>query len=127
MTERKPVVDWSARGALALALLVLGVIPKVTGDPTMVANFARWGYPADFYLLVAAFEITGVVLLLVPRTVGLGALLVVGLMLGAVATHLRVGEYGFAPIPALLAAVAGFVGWPRWRGVVASRRATPSR
>lgn len=121
MRERNPRVDWAVRTAIALALLFIGVIPKVTGDPTMVANFARWGYPENFHLVVAAGEVLGIVLLLAPRFVGVGAALVVLLMLGATGTHLRFAEYAFAPIPAALGTLACVVGWPRWRKFLVSR------
>ncbi|MGE0555260.1 MAG: DoxX family protein [Gemmatimonadales bacterium] len=122
MADRKPGVDWAVRGIVAVALLIMGVIPKVTSDPTLVANFARWGYPDNFYFLIAAGEIAGVALLLIPRFAGYGAALIVLLMLGATATHLRFAEFGFAPVPATLGALAAFAGWPRWKQMRAARR-----
>ncbi|MEZ4456958.1 MAG: DoxX family protein [Gemmatimonadales bacterium] len=106
-------VDWILRGLVAVALLVMGIIPKLTNDPTMLANFARWGYPSGFHYVVAAGEIAGVLLLLIPSTALWGALLVDALMVGAAATHLKAGEYGFAPIPLVIGALAVATALPR--------------
>lgn len=114
-------LDWALRGAIVLVILFVGIIPKVTGDPTMLENFKRWGYPDVFYRIIGGLETLGVVLLLVPRTVRLGAGLLVPLMLGAMVTHLRAGEYGFAPIPAVIAGLALWVGLAR-RGAPARPR-----
>ncbi len=113
MKALNPKLDWVIRGAIVLALLVVGIIPKVTGDPTMLANFERWGYPDGFYRIIGGFEILGVVLLIIPRATRLGAGLVVALMLGALGTHLRAAEYGFAPIPAIIGGLALWVGLAR--------------
>jgi uncharacterized membrane protein YphA (DoxX/SURF4 family) len=113
MKALNPKLDWTFRGAIVLALLLVGIIPKVTGDPTMLANFQRWGYPDGFYRIIGFFESLGVILILIPRTARLGAGLVVALMLGALATHLRAAEYGFAPIPAIVGGLALWVGLSR--------------
>jgi uncharacterized membrane protein YphA (DoxX/SURF4 family) len=118
----KPKLDLALRILVALAILLIGVIPKVTSDPTMTANFARWGYPPNFHLVIAAGEIAGIVLLMLPRLAAYGAALIVLLMLGATATHLRFGELGFAPIPAALGILAAYVGWPRWKRLLARDR-----
>lgn len=90
------------RGALDLALrlvpvliLAFAVPGKFTGDPVAVGVFGQLGVePAGRYA-TGVFEAIGLVLLLAPRTAIYGALLVCGLMTGAVAAHLLV--LGVAP------------------------------
>ncbi|MFN0180181.1 MAG: DoxX family protein [Gemmatimonadales bacterium] len=108
-------LDWIIRLVVVAALAIIGVIPKVTGDPATVANFTRWGYPDGFYRIVGLAEVIAAILLLIPRTALIGAVGVVAVMLGAVGTHLKAGEYGFAPIPLVIGALAAWAGWQRWR------------
>lgn len=110
-----PKLDLGLRVVVAVALVFMGVVPKLTSDPGLVANFERWGYPAGFYRIVGLAEAAAVALLLIPRTVLLGAAGVVAVMLGATATHLKAGEFGFAPIPLAIGAVAAWIGWARWK------------
>ena len=65
-----------------------------------------------FRYVTGSVEVLGAVLLLIPRTSGLGALLLVGTMLGAIATHLFI--IGGSPVPALvLLIVTGIIAWGR--------------
>jgi hypothetical protein len=80
------IVSWILQVALAAAFLVMGALPKLTGDPMSVALFEKLGFPAGMYV-VGAFEALAAVLLLAPKTHALGGLLGVGLMLGAIASH----------------------------------------
>jgi len=81
------IVSWVLQVALAAAFLVMGALPKFTGDPMSVALFEKLGFPAGMYV-VGTFEALAAVLLLAPRTHALGGVLGVGLMLGAIASHL---------------------------------------
>ena len=49
--------------------------------------FRHWGYPDWFRMLIGVVELSGVALLLLGRTAALGALLLICVMLGAMATH----------------------------------------
>lgn len=111
-----PKVDLTLRVLVAAAVTFIGIIPKFTGNPEMIANFARWGYPDGFHLVVGAAEALGVLLLLVPATARYGGALIAVLMLGALITHLKVGEYGLAPIPVVVGGLAVWTAWPRWKG-----------
>jgi uncharacterized membrane protein YphA (DoxX/SURF4 family) len=85
---------------------------KLSGDPQMVGLFDAIGLGQWFRYLTGSLEVLGAVLLLIPRLSGLGALLLVGTMLGAVATHLFV--VGGSPLPAIiLLVVTGVVAWGR--------------
>jgi putative oxidoreductase len=85
---------------------------KLSGDPRMVELFDAIGLGQWFRYVTGSLEVLGAVLLLIPRLSGLGALLLVGVMLGAMATHLFV--VGGSPQPAIiLLIVTGVVAWGR--------------
>src|SRR3989442_13021979 len=71
---------------------------KLSGDPRMVGLFDAIGLGQWFRYVTGSLEVLGAVLLLVPRLTGLGALLLMGGMLGAVPTHLFV--VGGSPLSA---------------------------
>ena len=116
MTEGRNKLLWGMQITLAVALTAMGIIPKLTSDPEMVANFARWGYPEGAHFLIASGEILAVTLLLIPRTVILGAGVMVSLMLGAIGTHFMHGEFAMALVPLSMLAVAALIGVQRWNG-----------
>ena len=65
-----------------------------------------------FRYVTGGLEVLGATALLVPRLAGAGALLLAGVMVGAVATHLFV--VGGSPLMALvLLAVTALVAWSR--------------
>jgi hypothetical protein len=84
---------------LALACTVLRVLVagffvylalrNLAGDEHMAAEFRRWGYADWFRGLTAGMQVVGALLLLVPATRLIGALLLACVLLGALATHLR--------------------------------------
>jgi len=116
MTEGRNKLLWGMQITLAVALAAMGILPKLTSDPDMVANFARWGYPEGSHFLIAAGEITAVTLLLIPRTAILGAGVLASLMLGAIGTHLMHGEFAMALVPLSMFTVAVWIGLQRRNG-----------
>jgi len=50
--------------------------------------FRHWGYPDWFRVTIGVVELLAVALLLLGRTAGVGALLIICVMLGGMATHL---------------------------------------
>jgi uncharacterized membrane protein YphA (DoxX/SURF4 family) len=80
--------------------------------------FAGWGYPPAFSFLVGVAEIAGAVALLVPRLSPYAALLLGGVMAGALATLLLHpnGPLGWGMTPLfylVLLLVIGVQRWPR--------------
>lgn len=107
------VVLWVLQVGAAATFYVAG-LGKLFGEPSTVALFESLGAGHWFRYLTGIVEITGATLLLVPAFAGLGALLLSGVMLGAVATHLfAVG--GSPLLPIILLAVLGAVGYGRWQ------------
>ena len=76
--------------------------------------FLGWGYPAWFTFVVGAAEVFGVLLLLVPRLAGYGAVLLMVIMLGALGTVLtHPGQMG-PTTPAVHLVVLAVILWARW-------------
>src|SRR6266850_7367196 len=105
------VVLWILQIGAAGMFLMAGFF-KLSGDPRMIGLFDAIGFGQWFRYLTGSLEVLGAVLLLIPRLSGLGALLLVGTMLGAVATHLFL--VGGSPLPAIiLLIVTGVTAWGR--------------
>jgi putative oxidoreductase len=101
---------WILQIAAAGMFLMVGFF-KLTGDPQMVGLFDAIGLGQWFRYLTGSLEVLGAILLLIPRLSGLGALFM-GVMLGAVPTHLFV--VGGSPLLAItLLIVTGVVAWGR--------------
>jgi putative oxidoreductase len=102
---------WILQIGAAGMFLMVGFF-KLSGDPRMVGLFDAIGVGQWFRYVTGSLEVLGAVLLLIPRLSGLGALLLVGVMLGAVATHLFV--VGGSPLGAIiLLIVTGVIAWGR--------------
>jgi putative oxidoreductase len=102
---------WILQIGAAGMFLMVGFF-KLSGDPRMVALFDAIGLGQWFRYVTGSLEVLGALLLLIPRLSGLGALLLMGVMLGAVPTHLFV--VGGSPLQAIvLLIVTGVVAWGR--------------
>ena len=102
---------WILQIGAAGMFLTVGFL-KLSGDPQMVALFQAIGLGQWFRYVTGSLEVLGAVLLLIPRLTGLGALLLVGVTLGAVTTHLFV--IGGNSLPAIiLLIVTGIIAWGR--------------
>ena len=102
---------WILQIGAAGMFLMVGFF-KLSGDPQLVGLFEAIGLGQWFRYLTGALEVAGAFLLLIPRTSGLGALMLAGVMVGAVVTHLFI--VGGSPLPAIiLLIVTGVVAWGR--------------
>lgn len=96
---------------LVAALFLFAGGTKLIGVPPMVELFDKIGFGSWFMYLTGALEVIGAVALLVPRFVALGALLLAGVMVGAVITNFALGEN---PLPAVvLVIVTAIIAWGR--------------
>ena len=78
----------------------------------MVGLFEAMGIGQWFRYLTGSLEVAGAILLLIPRTSGLGALMLAGVMACAAMTHLFI--VGGSPLGAIiLLVVTGIVAWGR--------------
>ena len=92
---------WSGRtltGAFALFMLGASIAPKLLGLAVAEDTMAQLGWPAGYAVIIGVIELTCVVLYLIPRTSLLGAVLMMALLGGAMATQIRVGNPMFSHI-----------------------------
>lgn len=74
--------------------------------------FRVWGYPDWFRVLIGVIELSAVTLLVLGRTAALGAILIIVVMLGAMGTHIAVGDPGGVThevVPLTLASIVLFL------------------
>jgi len=85
---------WTGRvlsGLFVLFMLGASIAPKfLMADMVAEQNMTPLGWPAKYLLLIGLIELTCVILYVVPRTSLLGAILMTGLLGGAIASNLRV-------------------------------------
>jgi putative oxidoreductase len=102
---------------LGLMLAVSGVT-KLVGESHQVAMFTMVGLPGWFLALVGTFEVIGGILLLVPATTPVGSLILSTIMVGALWTHVALGEWvKLVPVGVLLALLLMIFRSNRWRAV----------
>lgn len=92
---------WTGRiltGLFALFMLGASVAPKLLHMPIAEETMAQLGWPAGYALMIGLIELGCVILYLVPRTSVLGAVLMMGLLGGAMATQIRAGSPLFSHI-----------------------------
>jgi len=102
---------WAGRilsGLVVLFLLFDGAIKLVPIDP-VTESLAQLGYPVNLARGLGVLVLVCTVLYVVPRTAVLGAILLTGLLGGAIATHLRVGDPVFSHL--LFGAYLGVMVW----------------
>ncbi len=111
-TKGKKIALWSLTILLAAAYLMAGGA-KLAGASQMVAEFTQWGYPAWFRILIGLAEVSGALLLLIPRLATLGAAGLSVVMVGAIFTHFKNGEGLRAMIPLVLLVLLALLGYAR--------------
>lgn len=99
---------WTGRiiSVIPTLLILFASSVKLVKAPAVVEGFAKAGFPEHLIIVVGVIELLCVLVYLIPRTSALGAILMVGLMGGATATNVRVGD------PSLVITVAlGVLVW----------------
>jgi hypothetical protein len=79
-------------GLVVAFLLVASALPKLVAPAVAHEAMERLGWSSKHRSVIAAIEIAGALLYSFPRTAVLGAVVLTGLLGGAVATHLRVDD-----------------------------------
>ena len=83
------IFDWILR-IITIAILGMSVFFKFTADPGSVYIFEKVGLGAPGRIGSGIVELIAVLLLLTPRYAWLGALLALGVISGAIVSHLTV-------------------------------------
>jgi hypothetical protein len=105
---------WAGRILSALVVLFLlfdGVI-KLPPLAPVTESLAQLGYPVSLARGLGVLTLVCAVLYAIPRTSVLGAILLTGLLGGAIATHLRVGSPIFTHL-----LFGGYLGVLAWGGL----------
>ncbi|MFO7724018.1 MAG: DoxX family protein [Oceanipulchritudo sp.] len=86
---KKQIVSWVLQIMLA-GLFLMAAVPKLTGDPMAAAMVAKLGLGGWAVYAIGLTELVAAVLLVIPRTVAYGALLGLGVLGGAILSHVTV-------------------------------------
>lgn len=89
-TRHAPKIGWAMSGLFALFMLGASVTPKLAAMPVAEETMAALGWPAGYTVPIGLAELVFTILFLIPRTALLGAVLLTGLLGGAMATHMRI-------------------------------------
>jgi uncharacterized membrane protein YphA (DoxX/SURF4 family) len=88
--------------------------------------FRLWHYPDWFRILIGVVEVSAVLLLFLKRTALIGALLIVAVMLGGMATHIYWGQPRYVTSEVLPLVLATIVAIGRRRTFLAAPAEQPS-
>ena len=91
MTEQKRVLMGRILSGVFVAfMLTASIAPKLVGASVADDTLRALGWPDGYTLLIGLIELTCVVLYLLPRTSIIGAVLMMAVFGGAMATQIRV-------------------------------------
>lgn len=106
MKKSTTILNWVFR-IIVLAIMVMTLPPKLTGAPDVVELFTKLGAEPMGRYVVAAFELTAAILILISATQVYGAILAAGLMSGALMGHVtKLGFEGMMGQMAMMASIA---------------------
>jgi uncharacterized membrane protein YphA (DoxX/SURF4 family) len=105
------ILLWCVQALLALVFISTSWA-KLMGRPEMLALFTAVGVGQWFRYVTGILELTGAVLIMVPKTRRIGAALLATIMLGALAAHFFILHVS-PTIPGVLFLMSGFVVWGR--------------
>jgi putative oxidoreductase len=108
-SKAKNITLWGLQIAAA-AMFIMAGYSKLSGDPQMVGMFNAIGIGQWFRYLTGAIEVSSAILLLIPALSGVGALLLVPTMAGALMTHAFIlgGNFGPALVLFVVASVIAY-------------------
>jgi hypothetical protein len=87
---------WILTALFALFMLGASVAPKLLGASVATDALVDIGWPDDYLLMIGLIELAATILFLIPRTALLGAVIMMGILGGALASHLRAGSSLFS-------------------------------
>ena len=127
-TATPRAMRWAGRGLTGLfaAFMIFDSGIKLVRLPIVGETLAQLGYPPSVGFGIGLIEAACLVLYLIPRTAVLGALLMTGVLGGAVASHLRLSDPLFTHT--LFGVYLGVIMWGGlWLRVPAVRALLPVR
>ena len=90
------IAGWIPSGLFVLFMLGASVAPKLAGMQVADDTMRQLGWPDGYVLMIGIIELILVLLYIFPRTAVLGAVLMMALLGGAMATQIRVGNPVFS-------------------------------
>jgi len=105
------VALWTLQVLVALLFVAAGS-GKLVGTADMIALFDAVGVGQWFRYVTGSLELLGALLLIVPGKTVFGAVLLAGVMAGAVVSHLTV-LHTAATVPLVLFALTVLIAWGR--------------
>ncbi len=103
------ILLWCIQALLALEFVAVSSA-KLTGMQEMVQLFTAVGFGQWFRYVTGILELAGAVLIMVPRTMSIGAALLATIMLGAIIVHVFILQVP-PTAPVVLFLLVGFVVW----------------
>jgi hypothetical protein len=102
-SERRPVSKaalWTGwiLSVLPALMLAFSASLKLTKAADAIKGFKELGWNESYSVGLGLVELGCAVIYLIPRTSVLGAILVTGYLGGAIATHVRVGQFSHVPV-----------------------------
>jgi putative oxidoreductase len=119
--KARNLILWCVQVLLALAFLAPSSL-KLMGAPVMVELFKAVGFGQWLRYLTGILELTGVVLIVVPKTRSIGAVLLATVMLGAIVAHLFI-LHTVPTMPVVNLLLSSVVVWGRRRELAHFARA----
>ena len=114
LTIAREVILWILALFLAYVFIRQG-IAKFDSTSGWARAFRVWHYPDWFRVLVGVVEVGAVVLLLTRRLASVGAVMIMVVMLGAMATHLWWGQPRYMTSEVLPLTLSTIIAVMRWR------------
>jgi hypothetical protein len=99
------ITGWILSVLIAAFLIFASAMGKFTDWEGKAEMFARMGWSEEVMFKIGVVEVAIAVLLLIPRTAFVAAILLAAYLGGAVATHVRVSEPFFVPV------IIGIAAW----------------
>jgi hypothetical protein len=91
-------LGWILSGIFALFMLGASAFPKLAGLPVASETMTALGWPDSPILLIGSLELLCTLLYLFPATSILGAVLMMAILGGAMATQIRAGSPLFSHV-----------------------------
>lgn len=83
------LTGWIITGLLLVFVIGASAVPKLLSAKPAVDSFVELGWSTQYLMPIGIMELCFIVLYAIPRTSLLGALLMTGLLGGAMASHIR--------------------------------------
>lgn len=100
---------WAGRvvSTLPVLMLLMSGVMKFVKPKEVIEGFAKLGWNESYAFGLGILELTCVAIYLIPNTAVLGAILLTGYLGGAIATHVRLGDFNDIVAPV----IAGILVW----------------